>query len=225
MKKILICMIFVFSMVSTINAQSNQLAYVKNINTKTYLDIKFKSYHMTHPAENLYDLEWNNNMAHPYKNIELPEEYKINLTDFSMPLDNTSIVTSKFGYRAKFKRNHNGVDLNLHVGDTVYAAFSGKVRVVNYNKGGYGNYIVIRHYNGLETIYGHLSKQLVCVDQYVKSGEPIGLGGNTGRSTGPHLHLETRFLGKAIDPLKIFDFKNQDILADYYTFTNNNSRN
>ena len=217
-KKTLICMIFVFSMVSTINAQNNQLAYVKNIETKAYLDAKFKSYHMTYPAENLYDLEWNNNMAHPYKHIELPDEWKINLTDFSMPLYDTSLITSKFGYRVKYKRKHNGIDIKLHIGDTVFATFSGKVRVVKYDTNGYGKYIVIRHYNGLETIYGHLSKQLVYVNQYIKSGEPIALGGNTGRSTGPHLHLETRFLGLAIDPLKIFDFKNQDILDDYYIF-------
>ena len=109
----------------------------------------------------------------------------------------------------------------MYVGDTIRSAFSGKIRIVA-NQGrrkGYGKYIVIRHYNGLETVYGHLSKQLVVEEQEVKAGEPIGLGGNTGRSTGSHLHFETRFLGKFIDPEKMFDFTAQDVLADYYLFS------
>ena len=96
--------------------------------------------------------------------------------------------------------------------------FDGKVRIVKYERRGYGKYVVIRHDNGLETIYGHLSKQLVEENQLVKAGEPIGLGGNTGRSTGSHLHFETRFLGIAINPIYMFDFPKQDIVADTYTF-------
>ena len=81
-----------------------------------------------------------------------------------------------------------------------------------------GKYVVIRHDNGLETVYGHLSKQLVDTNQLVKAGEPIALGGNTGRSTGSHLHFETRFLGIPINPALMFDFEKQDIVADSYTF-------
>jgi len=230
--KLLICMIFVFGIVSTINAQNNQLAYVKNMETKTYLDLRYDSHHMIHPAEDIYDLSWDNNIAHAYKSVNLPDNFTINLKDFAMPLRNTSMVTSNFGYRVRFKRNHNGIDIQLHTGDTIYATFSGKVRIVKYDKNGYGKYVVIRHYNGLETIYGHMSKQLVYTNQYIKVGKPIGLGGSTGRSTGPHLHLETRFLGLPIDPAKIFDFQHQDVLEDYYTFKKkpdskkkNNSRN
>ena len=83
-----------------------------------------------------------------------------------------------------------------------------------YKRQGYGKYVVIRHDNGLETVYGHLSKQLVEENQLVKAGEVIGLGGNTGRSTGSHLHFETRFLGIAINPIYMFDFPKQDIVAD-----------
>ena len=92
---------------------------------------------------------------------------------------------------------------------------------MKYEGGGYGKYIVIRHTNGLETIYGHLSKQLVAENQTVKAGEPIGLGGNTGRSTGSHLHFETRLCGKALNPALMFDFRAQDIVADSYMFHKN----
>lgn len=109
--------------------------------------------------------------------------------------------TSNYGWRRR--RMHRGVDLSLHIGDTIRAAFSGKVRLTRYERRGYGYYVIIRHGNGLETIYGHLSKFLVKPDQIVKVGEPIALGGNTGRSTGPHLHFETRYLGMDINPNKI----------------------
>ena len=111
------------------------------------------------------------------------------------------------------------LDIKVYVGDTIRAAFDGKVRIVkNQGRRGYGKYVVIRHDNGLETVYGHLSKQLVDINQLVKAGEPIALGGNTGRSTGSHLHFETRFLGIPINPALMFDFEKQDIVADSYTF-------
>ena len=117
------------------------------------------------------------------------------------------------------RRAHYGLDIKVYVGDTIRAAFDGKVRVVkNQGRRGYGKYVVIRHDNGLETVYGHLSKQLVDTNQLVKAGEPIALGGNTGRSTGSHLHFETRFLGIPINPALMFDFEKQDIVADSYTF-------
>ena len=89
---------------------------------------------------------------------------------------------------------------------------------------GYGKYIIVRHENGLETVYAHLSKQLVVEDQYVEAGEVIGVGGNTGRSTGSHLHFETRFLGQAINPALLFNFEKQDIVADSYLFMKGNNR-
>ena len=115
-------------------------------------------------------------------------------------------------------RNHRGLDIKVYIGDTIYAAFSGKVRVVKYDGNGYGKYIVIRHNNGLETIYGHLSHQIVHENQIVRAGQPIGLGGNTGRSTGSHLHFETRLCGVALNPALMFDFRNQDVTGDYYVY-------
>lgn len=170
------------------------------------------------PASSLYP-NWNNNYTTNY-GVEMPKEYKIDLRAFHFPCESRR-VTSSYGYRRSFRRKHYGTDIKVYVGDTIRSAFSGKIRIVanQGRKKGYGKYVVIRHHNGLETVYGHLSKQLVVEDQEVKAGEPIGLGGNTGRSTGSHLHFETRFLGQFIDPEKLFDFTAQDVLGDYYLFS------
>ena len=167
-----------------------------------------------YPALSLYP-NWNNQYVHAYGNAIIPDTYTIDLTGFHMPTPSTKI-TSPFGPR--WRRMHNGLDLKVNIGDTIVAAFDGKVRIVKYERRGYGKYVVIRHDNGLETVYGHLSKQLVEENQLVKAGEVIGLGGNTGRSTGSHLHFETHFLGIAINPIYMFDFPKQDIVADTYTF-------
>ena len=145
----------------------------------------------------------------------MPDTYKIDLRGFCMPTPSRAI-TSNFGPR--WGRMHKGLDIKVYVGDTIRAAFNGKVRIVRYEAKGFGNYIVIRHGNGLETIYGHLSKQLVRENQIVRAGDVIGLGGNTGRSTGSHLHFETRLAGVAINPALMFDFRAQDVVADYYTY-------
>ena len=173
-----------------------------------------------YPAYSLYP-DWNNSRVHAFGNIAIPDSFRIDMTGFCMPTSNTKI-TSKFGPRRR--RMHNGLDVKVYIGDTIRAAFSGKVRMVKYERRGYGQYIVIRHENGLETVYGHLSKQLVKEDQYVEAGEVIGLGGNTGRSTGSHLHFETRFLGQAINPALLFDFEKQDIVADSYLFQKGRNR-
>lgn len=168
-----------------------------------------------YPALSLYP-NWSNQYVHAYgKDAIIPDTYTIDLTGFHMPTPSTKI-TSPFGPR--WRRMHNGLDLKVNIGDTIVAAFDGKVRIVKYERRGYGKYVVIRHDNGLETVYGHLSKQLVEENQLVRAGEVIGLGGNTGRSTGSHLHFETRFLGIAINPTYMFDFPKQDIVADTYTF-------
>ena len=174
-----------------------------------------------YPAFGLYP-NWDNSRVHAFGNtVVIPDTFRIDLTDFVMPTTNTKI-TSKFGPRRR--RMHNGIDVKVYIGDTIRAAFSGKVRMVKFERRGYGKYVVIRHENGLETIYGHLSKQLVNEDQYVEAGEVIGLGGNTGRSTGSHLHFETRFLGQAINPALLFDFEKQDIVTDAYLFKKGNNR-
>lgn len=169
---------------------------------------------MEDPASALYD-DWENNTTH--KHAEIPENFRIDLRNFCMPTP-SRVVTSNYGYRARWGRQHKGLDIKVYIGDTIRAAFSGKVRIVKYNGGGYGKYVVIRHPNGLETLYGHLSKQLVEENEVVKAGTPIGLGGNTGRSTGSHLHFETRLGGVALNPALLFDFRNQDVTGDYYVY-------
>ena len=168
------------------------------------------------PSAALYQ-DWDNRYAH--RETELPDSFRINLRHFCMPTP-SRVITSNFGPR--WGRRHKGLDIKVYIGDTIRAAFSGKVRVVRYEGGGYGNYVVIRHNNGLETIYGHLSKQLVEENQTVKAGQPIGLGGNTGRSTGYHLHFETRLCGVALNPALFFDFRDQDVTGDYYVFRKSN---
>ena len=166
------------------------------------------------PAGELYD-SWSND--HVRFSAELPDSFRVDLRNFTMPTTNTKI-TDVFGYRPRRRRVHNGIDIKVQKGDTIYAAFDGKVRITAYQRRGYGHYIVVRHNNGIETVYAHLSKKLVVEDQVVKSGEPIGLGGNTGRSTGAHLHFETLLMGQNINPSLMFDFERQDVTGDFYTY-------
>ena len=158
-----------------------------------------------HPADDIYNNIWTSDHVNPYKIPidSLPDSVRIDCSHFVVPVPGS--VTSVFGPRRY--RFHYGTDLRLNVGDTVRAAFSGKVRIIEYEGRGYGNYIVLRHDNGLETVYGHLSAVLVNMNQKVKAGELIAYGGNTGHSTGPHLHCETRYLGNAINPETIINFR------------------
>ena len=178
---------------------------------------QIKAEKSAYPAYSLYP-NWSNERVHAYGNtVTIPDTFRIDMTGFRMPTEHTKI-TSKFGPRRR--RMHKGIDLKVLKGDTIRAAFNGKVRIKAFERRGYGYYVVLRHPNGLETIYGHLSKILVEENQIVRAGETIGLGGNTGRSTGSHLHFETRFLGQAINPAEIIDFENGVPHQDTYVFHN-----
>lgn len=171
--------------------------------------------------EALYDNElFNYNFSaqtvNAYSGMEVPATRNIDVTGYVPPVRGQ--LTSPYGWRARFGRMHRGVDLNLRTGDSVVSAFEGKVRIVKYEAGGYGHYVVIRHPNGLETVYGHLSRTLVRPGQLVRAGQLIGKGGSTGRSTGPHLHFETRFMGLAVNPEAIIDFTNHVTHKDVFTF-------
>lgn len=173
------------------------------------------------PADELYASHWENKFVDPFRGevkAVFPDSFGIDCSSFVIPIDSEIKVTSKYGPRRR--RMHRGIDLKVYTGDTIRAAFDGKVRIRSYERRGYGNYVVIRHPNGLETIYGHLSKFIVNENEVVRAGQPIGLGGNTGRSTGSHLHFETRFLGQAINPAEIIDFTNGTPHQDLYVFKN-----
>ena len=182
----------------------DSVALQRLIETETYYES---------PSSDLYD-DWDNMHAHSHATV-LPDSFRISLKNFCMPTT-SRVLTSNFG--ARWGRQHKGLDIKVYLGDTIRAAFDGKVRVVRYERRGYGKYVVIRHDNGLETYYAHMSKQLVSEDQEVRAGDPIGLGGNTGRSTGSHLHFETRLCGVALKPALMFDFRNQDVVDDYYVY-------
>ncbi len=155
---------------------------------------------------------WDNKSVNPYgfDVTKFNDTIKIVLYDstssryWAAPVHNT-YLTDDFGPR-KY-RWHYGVDLELDTGDSVFSVFDGIVRICKYDYGGYGNYIVVRHFNGLETVYGHLSKHLVQAGELVKAGDLVGWGGSTGRSSGPHLHFEIRYQGLAFNPELIFDFR------------------
>ena len=168
-----------------------------------------------HPADDIYE-SWNTEFIQVYNRVVVPDSFRIDVSEFVLPIGGLKRVNSPYGPRKK--RFHYGTDLALQTGDTVYAAFEGKVRVRNYAPKGYGYYLVLRHPNGLETVYAHLSEFLVEQDESVKAGQPIGLGGSTGRSTGAHLHFEFRFLGNAINPAEIIDFKEWAIRDDEYVY-------
>lgn len=163
--------------------------------------------------EGLYE-KWSDTKVNPYgvdlKNLK--DSFAINIAEYYPPC--LGHVTSNFGLRKR--RFHNGIDLKVHVGDTIRASFSGKVRIRQYNRGGYGYFLVLRHEDGLETIYAHLSKFLVAPNQEINVGDPIALGGNSGRSTGPHLHFEVRILGNPINPAKMFSFSDYLPLKNKY---------
>lgn len=137
--------------------------------------------------------------------LEKPESH-----NYSNPFN--GVLTSYYGWRDK--RMHKGIDIDLNKGQPVVAAFDGKIRIAKRNNGGFGNLVIIMHANGLETVYAHLSKIKVKQGQVVLSGQVIGLGGNTGKSRGSHLHFETRYKGYALNPLLFISY-NENKLYHY----------
>jgi len=157
-----------------------------------------------HPADSIYRFIWTDERVNPYGTMfdSLKEDIHISMAGFRLPAP--GYVTSQFGWRRY--RMHKGTDIKVQVGDSIRAAWGGQVRIVGWDPRGYGYFVVMRHDNGLETVYGHLSRPLVDEYEKVPAGYVIGLGGNTGRSTGSHLHLEIRYLGEAINPENLINF-------------------
>ncbi|MBR1426113.1 MAG: peptidoglycan DD-metalloendopeptidase family protein [Paludibacteraceae bacterium] len=190
----------------------NGTLYYKQLPNDTSL------YSTDHPASDLYSDIWTNARVNPYNTPidSLPDSIAVDMKGFCLPAP--GYITSKFGFRRY--RFHYGTDIKVQVGDSIRAAWDGQVRIVGWDPRGYGHYVVIRHDNGLETVYGHLSMPLFDENERIFAGEVLGLGGNTGRSTGSHLHLEIRYLGNAINPEFIIDFATGQLRdADQYLIT------
>ena len=168
----------------------------------------YKTPEYQHTAD-VFSTCWKNSTTDPYgiALADMPEQWSIwcvdELDQYHCPYQGSVYPRGKFGMRRG--RRHQGVDIPLQTGTPIYATFTGKVRVSKY-WGAYGNIVVIRHENGIETYYAHLSERLVEDNQWVNAGDVIGYGGSTGRSTGPHLHFETRYNGYAFDPQWLIDF-------------------
>ena len=161
----------------------------------------------------VFNDHWDMSAIHAYKDVpldSLAEATAIRLVDSleSYHYPYVGRITSRYGPRKG--RAHQGIDLGLKTGDPIYATFDGKVRMSKY-AGDYGNLVIIRHNNGLETYYAHLSQRDVEPGDWVVAGQQIGLGGSTGRSTGPHLHYEVRYRGQSFDPERLVDFSNGNL--------------
>ncbi|MBI1836765.1 MAG: peptidoglycan DD-metalloendopeptidase family protein [Flavobacteriia bacterium] len=204
--------------IDTIDSRDGQIVIYSNRTWQYLADQNFNGVMNQHLHELIssdsslkFEQKWDNNMCFSSNRGNDMSRLKdtiwlcvLNESDEEFVMPVPGILTSKYGPRKG--RNHNGVDLDLNTGDTVRACWSGKVRYAKFNNGGFGNLIVIRHHNGLESYYAHLSKLIVAPNQYVKAGDVIGLGGNTGRSFGSHLHFEIRFYDAAMNPEEIIDF-------------------
>lgn len=166
----------------------------------------------------VYTSYWDTEKISPYREVALssipaatPIELVDSLRSYRYPIKGR--ITSRYGLRRRV--NHNGIDIALKVGDTICSAFDGRVRFSKATETGYGTLVIVRHDNGLETYHGHLSKRLVEVGDRVVAGQPIALGGNSGRSTGPHLHFECRYMGQSFDPERLIDFRTGDLRRDH----------
>ena len=162
-----------------------------------------------HPADSIYHNIWTDERVNPYGTLfdSLKDDVRIPMAGFRLPAP--GYVTSPFGWRRN--RMHKGTDIKVQVGDSIRAAWGGQVRIVGWDPRGYGYFVVMRHDNGLESVYGHLSRPLVDEYEAVPAGYVLGLGGNTGRSTGSHLHLEFRYLGEALNPATLIDFSTGEL--------------
>jgi len=173
-----------------------------------------------YPSNSYYE-DWDNYNLHPIiasteSKVTLVLQDTLNNCTFYPPLK--GLITSNFGWREG--RSHHGIDIDLQVWDPVHAAFDGMVRVARHHPT-YGRVVIVRHYNGLETLYAHLHRLKVKPGEVVEAGQVVGLGGSSGRSTGSHLHFETRFRGRSLNPRSFIDFNNNRLVSDSIVLTKN----
>jgi len=203
------------------------LLYDNGLSTFTPFNLEvinkyFKSLNdsLTADTMRLFTEYWSTTKLFPYKDIDLSkmdDSIIIDLQPSSFFCTPSDYIYSPFGPRRR--KQHKGVDTDLDIGDTLRSVFDGKIRYAQYNNGGFGNLVIIRHYNGLETYYAHQDKILVKPGDMVFAGDVIGLGGETGNALGPHLHFEMRYMDNAFDPEKVIDLKNQCLKIDQLILT------
>lgn len=154
---------------------------------------------------------WNTTIYNPYRNatVKFPLQLKFTDSTYSSPVLHEKVVTSRYGWR--HGRPHQGIDIDLVTGDSVVSVLDGIVRLAKYSSG-HGKTVVVRHYNGLETTYAHLSHIEVEANDTIKKGQYLGKGGNTGNSRGSHLHFVASFKGEYIHPEYLFDFTSSDAI-------------
>lgn len=154
---------------------------------------------------------WSNTVYNPYRNtkINYPIQLKFRDSNYYSPISKNKVITSRYGWRKG--RAHKGIDIDLVTGDSVFAMFDGIVRFARYNSG-HGRTVIVRHFNGLETVYAHLSKYAVKENDTVKKGVILGKGGTSGNARGSHLHLVINYKGVAINPEYLFDFNKENTL-------------
>lgn len=196
------------SILDTITLNNRQVILLSN-KKWAYLDEHVKNL----AYDSLFFNNWETKEIHAYRTERKKprNQIKLNLLEnnsqFVFPLDT-------FKYLRGFTSYHTGLDLKADVGDTIRAVFDGKVRFADNIRNGYGNLVIIRHFNGLETYYSHLSKIMVNVNDDVKAGDIIGRVGQTGRATTHHLHFETRYFDEPFDPLKLLSLQTKDLISD-----------
>lgn len=187
--------------------------------------IKVKnSRNITGINDNLLDISkkyWDTTVYNPYRNVKVnfPVEIKFDDSTYTPPISFKKVVTSRYGWRKG--RAHRGIDIDLVTGDSVAAMFDGIVRFAHYNTG-HGRTVIVRHYNGLETVYAHLSKYAVKANDSVKQGQLLGYGGASGNARGSHLHLVINYKGVSINPEYLFDFSEQNIVRSKNIWVTNN---
>jgi murein DD-endopeptidase MepM/ murein hydrolase activator NlpD len=207
------------NIIDTVETDSGAVILYRN-HTWEYLENEPVMMSQEEDSTGLFSHSWINDQVFAYMGASKRDSIKdtvlnllVNGRTFHLP------VIGRL-YRG-FTYTHKGMDISLKKGDTVRAAFDGVVRYAKYNRGGFGNLVILRHYNGLETYYAHLSKLKVMVNQVVKSNEVIGLGGSTGRSRSPHLHFEIRYKDVPLDPQRMIDFDNNKLISGIFPITKN----
>jgi murein DD-endopeptidase MepM/ murein hydrolase activator NlpD len=205
------------NIIDTVETDSGAVILYRN-HTWEYLENEPVMMSQEEDSTGLFSHSWINDQVFAYMGASKRDSIKDTLLSLVSNIRPFHLPIIGRIYRG-FSYTHKGMDLSLKKGDTVRAAFDGVVRYAKYNRGGFGNLVILRHYNGLETYYAHLSKLKVMVNQIVKANEVIGLGGSTGRSRSPHLHFEVRYKDVPLDPQRMIDFDNNKLISGIFPIT------